>query len=309
MLDEALADLSRIQSVERCYLAGLDVAAVRELLVSNAGMPADRATFELAALLHDETNGNPFFLHELMRSLSGPEVLSELLRARGAAPSPGIRDVIAQRLSRLPRAVEELLTMAAVIGRHFDLALLCTVYRLDEDEVLSLLDRALGARIVEEAGFDEFRFAHALVRSTLYRPLQEARRVRLHRTVGEGLEVLVDGRPEQRISELAYHYLEAAEAGVGDKAVHYALEAARSALQNLGFEDAATLCRRGSSRSRRRALPTLRFALPTNAISSCISAKPRRVPDSGARAARSCAHSSSRGSSTTVIAWRTPRSR
>src|SRR5207249_1878154 len=86
LLDEALADLSRIQSVERCYLAGLDVAAVRELLVSNAGMPADRATFELAALLHDETNGNPFFLHELMRSLSGPEVLSELLRARGAAP-------------------------------------------------------------------------------------------------------------------------------------------------------------------------------------------------------------------------------
>jgi DNA-binding SARP family transcriptional activator/tetratricopeptide (TPR) repeat protein len=236
-LDEILADLSRVRRVERVELTGLDVAAVYELLARNAGATGDEATEDLAMRIHAETAGNPFFAHELIRHLAEPG-------AAGAIPT-SVRDVVAQRLGRLPNEVEDLLNTAAVIGRHFDFALLCAVSGTDEDTALYLLDRALEARLVQETGFDEYEFAHALVQSALYVSLTETRRVRLHRRVGEALETLSDGHPTPRLPELAHHFLESAPAGAGEKAVRYAMDASDAALASLAFEDAANLCRRG----------------------------------------------------------------
>jgi DNA-binding SARP family transcriptional activator len=246
-LDEILGELSRVRRVERCELSGLDVAAVYELLVRNAGMDADRATEETAARIHAETAGNPFFAHELIRHLAEPGARA-LLRERGlgsdAVPA-SVRDVVAQRIAHLPREVEDLLTSAAVIGRHFDFALLRAVADTDEDTALYLLDRALEARLVQETGFDEYEFAHALVQSALYLSLSETRRVRLHRRVGEALEHLGAADAPKRLPELAHHFLESAPAGVGAQAVRYAMDASDAALASLAFEDAANLCRRG----------------------------------------------------------------
>lgn len=245
-LDEVLGDLSLVRGVDRCRLAGLDEGAVYELLVHEAGMPGNEATEELAGLIHAETDGNPFFVHELIRYLAELGTFAQIHErpdVSGAVP-PSVRDVVVQRLARLPSEVEDLLTAAAVIGRHFDVALLSLVSDTDEDDTLYLLDIAFDARLVHETGFDEYRFAHALVQSALYRPLTETRRVRLHRRVGEALERLTDERREQRLPELAHHFLEAAPAGVAAKATRYAMQASDAALGSLAFEDAANLCRR-----------------------------------------------------------------
>ena len=244
-LDEMLADLSRARRVDRCALEGLDVGAVHELLTGDAGMAASDATEQLAALIHGETAGNPFFVHELIRPLAETGA-ADYSGERAIRPVPAsVRDVVAQRLGRLPPEVDDLLTNAAVIGGDFDLALLRAVSDADEDETLYLLDTAIQARLVQETDFDEYRFVHALVQSALYEPLTEARRVRLHRRVGEALEVLCDGHPERRLPELAHHFLESARAGVSEKAVSYATSASDAALNGLAFEDAANLCRRG----------------------------------------------------------------
>jgi len=245
-LDEILADLSRVRRVDRCHLAGVDEGAVYELLVHDAGMPGGATTEALAAQIHAETNGNPFFVHELIRHLAELGTLTQLQerpRVSGEVP-PGVRDVVVQRLAALPPESEEILTAAAVIGRHFDVALLSAVSATDEDDTLYLLDIALEARLVQETGFDEYRFAHALVQSALYQPLSETRRVRLHRRVAEALEQVTDDRRDKRLPELAHHFLEAAPAGVAGRSVQYATAASDAASRSLAFEDAASLCRR-----------------------------------------------------------------
>ena len=245
-LDEFLADLSRVRRVDRCRLAGVDEGAVYELLVHDAGLPGSAGTEALAAQIHAETDGNPFFVYELIRHLAELGTLAprpEHPGVRGEVP-PSVRDVVVQRLAALPPASEDVLTAAAVIGRHFDVGLLSAVTDTDEDDTLYILDVALDAHLVQETGFDEYRFAHALVQSALYQPLTETRRVRLHRRVAEALEQRTDERREQRLPQLAHHFLEAAPAGVAAKSVRYAMEASDAASESLAFEDAANLCRR-----------------------------------------------------------------
>ena len=245
-LDEMLGDLSLARRVDRFQLEGLDERAVYELLAHAGNVTGSAATEELAGLMHAETDGNPFFIHELIRHLAEPDPSvprSDRSAISGAVP-PSVRDVVARRLARLQPEVEDLLTAAAVIGREFDVALVSAVNDTDEDNTLYLLDVALDARLVRETGFDEYRFAHALVQSALYQALTETRRVRLHRRVGETLEGLPDERRARRLQELAHHFLEAAPAGDVDKGVQYAMQASDAALHSLAFEDAATFCRR-----------------------------------------------------------------
>ncbi len=242
-LDEMLADLSSVRRVDRCALAGLETTAVFDLLVHEAGMTADAATEEIATFLRDETGGNPFFVHELIRSLADSDD-GRAYRSIGRAVPPTVRDVIAQRMARLPADVAEVLTAAAVVGRQFDVELLSAVTRRDEDAMLFVLDHAREAHLVQESGFDEYRFAHALVQSALYQPLTETRRIRLHKRVGEALEDAGATLRTRRVPELADHFLEAAPAGVVDKAILYAKEAAGAALEGLAFEDASNMCRR-----------------------------------------------------------------
>jgi DNA-binding SARP family transcriptional activator len=240
-LDEVLAHLSRERHIARCSLSGLDEDDVRELVIGSTQMPDGALARDVARAVHAETGGNPLFVHELIRYLPDADALQHI---RGTVP-PTVRDLLTQRVARLPHRTDELLTIAAVIGRHFDFELLRAVSNIDEDDVLYLLDAALGARLVYETAFDHYRFSHALVQSALYRPLSETRRVRLHRRVAEALKRAVRDDGGQRLPELAHHYLEAAPAGVAHEAAHYAIAAADAALQGLAFEDAANLCRRG----------------------------------------------------------------
>jgi class 3 adenylate cyclase/tetratricopeptide (TPR) repeat protein len=247
-LTAVLADLRREAGVERVALQGLDEPAVVALMTAAAGHALEQPGLLLAHTIHQETEGSPFFIGEILRNLSeSGAIFQEGERwtykgnIAGLAIPEGVKDVIGRRLSRLSEATNKVLSLAAVIGRHFDLALLTLVAEQSEDAILDALDEATRAALVAEVpgSADHFSFSHALIRTTLYEELSAARRARLHRKVGEVLEELTGSTPETRIDELAHHWLAATQVADMAKAIGYARQAGDRALANLAFEEAA----------------------------------------------------------------------
>ena len=137
----------------------------------------------------------------------------------------------------MPRRI---LSLAAVIGRDFDLDLVMAASRSNEDEVLNVLDQATAAALVRELEDipGRYGFAHALIQRTIYEDLGPTKRARSHRRVAEALEEACGGRPGARVGELARHWLRATQAQDLDKALDYSRQAADAALAALAPEDA-----------------------------------------------------------------------
>jgi hypothetical protein len=221
---ELLSRLRRQGSFERIELTGLTAEETRALVAR------DDVTSQFVQRLADETEGNPFFIEETLRSL--PE-LEERALSRIAVPE-GVKELISRRLEQLSETANQVLSVASVVGRRFDLALLETLL---DDDVLTALEEATESGLIREADeLDRFAFAHALVRETLYESQGTSRRVRLHRRIGEALEADGDANP----AELAYHFHE----GRAPQAVGYALAAAEQATAALAYEEAAEHYRR-----------------------------------------------------------------
>ena len=195
-LAAAIADLRREPRVERVALRGIDEEGMRALLTAAGGAELLADGLAFARTLVAETEGNPFFVGEVIRHLVESGVLvhrdgrwqgSVSLEEVGIPE--GVRDVVGRRLSRLSDAANDLLRTAAVIGRDFDVDLLARVAGIGEDEIVDHVDVALQARLLHEGdAVGSLSFAHALVRQTLLEELSTTRRVRLHRAIGEGLE-------------------------------------------------------------------------------------------------------------------------
>jgi eukaryotic-like serine/threonine-protein kinase len=238
-LTAMLAELAREAVTRRISLTGLSQRDVAEYLQLTA---AEIATSGLVAELHAETEGNPLFVTETVR----------LLLLEGLRPKPGgavrlvipqsVRDVISRRLAHLSTACNQLLTSASVLGREFDPESLARMAEVSVDELLDTVDEAMTARVVSEVPgiTGRLRFAHVVIRDTLYERLTTGRRVRLHRLAVAALETLYGEHPGAHLAELAHHSLAAREF---DKAAKYASRAADRALMLLAYEEASRLYR------------------------------------------------------------------
>ena len=240
-LSATLADLRRLPIVERLSIEGLSEEEVRQFVRAAAGHDLDEGILAMTATVYDETEGNPFFVGEVLRHMVETGAVHRqgdrwVLRDPGAFSVPeGVRDVIGRRLSRLSAASNELLSTASVIGRDVDVELLAVLIDTSEDRMLDALDEAVRARILEETGADRYRFSHALVRATLYDELSATRKRRLHRCVAEALEKL----NSEDVVALAYHYIEAGpDGGLMTRAVTYNLRAGEQALSARALADA-----------------------------------------------------------------------
>jgi len=247
-LTSVLADLRREAGVERLALHGLDEVGVVALMTAAAGHELDEAGFALARAVHQETEGSPLFVGEILRNLTESGAIfqeGDRWTYRGDVAAlgipEGIKEAIGRRLGRLPEATNKILSLAAVIGRQFDVRLLAAIAEGGEDVVLDALEEATRAALVVEVPGEanRFAFSHALIRATLYEELGAARRARLHRKVGEALEARADVDPDTRIDELAYHWLAATQVADAGKAIGYARRAGDRALAGLAFEEAA----------------------------------------------------------------------
>ncbi|MEU5790506.1 BTAD domain-containing putative transcriptional regulator [Micromonospora purpureochromogenes] len=214
-LTAALARLARTEPV-RVYLDGLDAPATGELARAVAGRDLDPPTVDL---IHRRSGGNPFYVRELARLLAaeGPAALETV--------PPGVRDVIRHRLAQLPGPARTVVQQAAVLGRDVDPDLLAAMTG-DEAVVLDALDDAVRAGVLTEQGpAARLRFAHILVRDTVYGDLSAPRRSRWHTAAGAALERL---HPDD-VTALAHHFTRAGTRAAAPRAARYATAAAEQA--------------------------------------------------------------------------------
>jgi DNA-binding SARP family transcriptional activator len=245
---DTLAALYRQQGVSRLELRGLDDEGVVALLENVAGHSLDEAGIGLAHAVYRETDGNPFFVTEVLRHLSDTGAIHQDVVGRwvsGDSPRAlslpeSVRVVIGARLGRLGPTAERALSLAAVLGRDFDLDILVEATGTPESQLLDLLDQAAAASIVDEMADSpgRYSFTHALIQRTIVEELGPTRRTVAHRRIAEALESLCGGRPGARIGELARHWVATVQPRDLTKAIDYSRLAGEAALASLAPGDA-----------------------------------------------------------------------
>jgi DNA-binding SARP family transcriptional activator/tetratricopeptide (TPR) repeat protein len=238
----ALAELRRDRLASQLDVGGLSEQETAELVRLRAGETPSRS---FARALYAETEGNPFFVEEIVRHLLEAGVHASSASAsdlqRFGLPE-GVKQVIAWRLGRLEAPVVELLRVAAVIGRDVDAVLLERVVLLAEEEFLSALEEALAAGLLVESDErpDSYVFSHALIRETLYEGMSVPRRARIHKRVGEAIGATQGRRQGRHLPELAHHFTRGVvDEEDAEEAIGYALQAAEQATTMLAHEEAA----------------------------------------------------------------------
>ena len=239
-LSDTLGALARVPHITRLHLSGLNADDVRRFVATAAGIipPA-----WLTSAIHDQTDGNPLFVREVVRFLAQQGHFNGAVPA-SATPTAirlpeGVREVIGRRLNLLSATCNEILTVAAVIGREFTLDVLVRACQPRiEETVVEALDEALAARLIEETSPELYQFTHALVRITLYDELRTGQRRRLHHAVGEAIEAVHHRDPEPVLADLAYHFRTSGLGADVERAIDFATRAGRAADTLFAYEDA-----------------------------------------------------------------------
>jgi len=229
-LAQTLGGLVREPHFQRVQLSGLTKAEVGEFVETTVG------TVEQ---VWRRTEGNALFIGEMMRLVTS----DELDRSGAWADSipEGVRNVIGRRLGRLSSPCNQILRIAALIGKEFDYQLLGAISSdLGKEAFIDALEEASSQGVIAElpqrAG--GYQFTHTLVQQTLAQDVSTARRASLHEQIAGELETRYGHNAEAYASELAHHYALSASAAATDKLVHYSRLAGERALATFAFEDA-----------------------------------------------------------------------
>jgi class 3 adenylate cyclase/tetratricopeptide (TPR) repeat protein len=212
-LERMLRDLQREGLAERTDVGRLSRDATGELVAATIG--GGRIPDHVRDLLYERTDGNPFFVRQVVQALAEQGVLAgvdgrwQAERLDEMAVPESIRSVIGQRLSRLPEAAQQILRVASVLGQEFSFAHLADTAESTEGELETALEQALATGLVRERPDDGYAFDHALTQQTLYAELSARKRRRLHLRAGAALDQLPERRRTARAAELAWHFLQA----------------------------------------------------------------------------------------------------
>ena len=247
-LRETLGSIWRQKGVSRLELGGLDEPGVQALMEAAAGHRLDAFGVGLADVVHRETDGNPFFVTEVLRHLRDTGAIHQDQAGhwvgtgtldQTALPA-SVREVIGGRVARLGADAERVLVAAAVIGRDFDLDVLERATRVHVDGLLDILESAATSSLVQEvdAAPGRYNFCHALVQRTIYEGLGSTRRARTHEHVALALEDFCGDHPGTRVGELAHHWINATPPANIRKAIYFSRLAADDALRSLAPYDA-----------------------------------------------------------------------
>lgn len=213
----------------------LGQAEAEELLASLLG--DDPTLAAIKPLIMAQTEGNPFFLEEVVQTLVeeggllGEPGHYRLEQAPETLHIPTtVQGVLSARIDRLAADEKELLQTLAVIGKEFPWSLVCQVVDRPEDELRRLLSRLqTGEFLYERPAFPEveYTFKHGLTQEVAYGSLLTERRNALHERSAQAIEALFPDHLEERCNELAHHY---SCSGNVLKAVEYLQRAGEQAL-------------------------------------------------------------------------------
>ena len=246
-LQNTLGGLIRDPRCQRMVLGGLMITDIALYVQGTLGR---RPSATLVTALAERTEGNPFFLREVVQWLAAEGLLDETNSAAWDVVLPtGVRQAITRRLAPLPPTCRHLLGLASVIGREFDLDVLHVLASHHDvgdhpspiESMLAALQPARSAGLIQEvsASGRRWTFAHTLIRETIYSEITTTRRHTLHGRIAHVLETFYANDLEAHLSELAYHFV-ASGPGPGDqaRAFLYARWAGDRALQHCAYEEA-----------------------------------------------------------------------
>ncbi len=209
----------------------------------------DPTLVPLKQLILEKTEGNPFFIEEVVQTLVEEKLLLgepgryRIEQTPAALHIPTtVQGVLAARIDRLPVAQKELLQTLAVIGKEFAFSLIQRIYdgrgvRTDDD-LRDLLARLEAAEFIyQRPAFPEveYSFKHALTQEVAGHTLLTERRSALHERAAQAIEALFPTRIADYCSELAHHYR---LSGNVPKAVEYLHRTGQQALQHSAHVDA-----------------------------------------------------------------------
>ncbi|MHB8646625.1 MAG: ATP-binding protein [Thermomicrobiales bacterium] len=231
--------LVREAQAERLDLQRIEEGDIRALIVARYALPEAEAE-RLVVYLQARSEGNPFFLGELLRTLEAARVL----RQSGEGWTLGdltqtrvpmlLRQVIDGRLARLDEEAQGLLAVAAVIGQEVSLVLWSLIAETDEGTLLAVVEQASDAHIMDESPDGAgVRFTHALIREAVYEGILPTRRRALHRRAGDALSKSAHPDPDA----VVYHFRQS-----GDARLAVWLVQAGTRAWNASAEAAALAC-------------------------------------------------------------------
>ncbi len=246
-------------------LSGLSKNAVAQML---HGLSERKPPESLVRLIHEESQGYPFFVEEVYRHLiEEGKVFDEAGQFRKDIQideidvPDNVRLIISRRLERLDENERRALAAAAVIGRSFSFRLLTEVSQTDVDELFTVIEKAQRMGIIvpsSEGPETPLTFAHELVRQTLIADISVPRKQQLHAAVADAIERLHPDAANERAGEIANHLLKAGSFADGSRLVSYLALAGKSALEAAAFEEArrhfrSALAHQGAVNTRERA--------------------------------------------------------
>ena len=227
--------LRRETGARRLSLARLAPGDTSALVAALA--QSDTGASGLAARLHDETEGNPFFLISILQSLSEGETRLDPRSSGGTGFLPdALRAAVRVRLAHVPKKLRPTLETAAVLGRRFDFDTLLEVTGKSEEQLLDAVEALVKRHLLrEEPDGGVYDFSHDKVREVVYLDIGGARRQLLHRSVAKALERRVEDGTHERDAQLAEHYQ---RAHVWTKALQYLVLAAERSQRLFAMRDA-----------------------------------------------------------------------
>ena len=255
----ALVEWNRERLGTRIALSRLTRADTGHLLATLFGVA--NVSDDFAEALYRETEGNPFFVEEVIKSLiEQGEIYRDGDRwgrkeTHELAIPQSVKEAIGRRLNRLSEPAVEALRTAAALGKVFAFRELAAVSAVGEDALLDALDEATAAQLIRAnsggpgasaaGGDDNFAFTHDKIREVLYEELNPIRRRRLHQRIGEALEKVHDSTvsegeaigpgADDHAQDLAHHFM---QAGDLPRSLAYARRAARNATRIFALDEA-----------------------------------------------------------------------
>ena len=241
-----LQKITRERLAEDIRLGRLSPRELGELLIRRFDMQPPQS---LVDLIYSETEGNPFFIEEVIGHLQDSgKLLTDAGKFRDdieiadTEVARGVRLIIEDRVGRTSALCREILTFAAVAGRLFPFDLLVKAEaKHNEDDILTAIEEAEVKRLIEDVSLGRiarYQFVHEQIRQTLLSGLSKPRRQRLHLRIADALESIYPGALDKYAGEIGHHLYHAGSAADHLRTVHHLSVAGERAIDALAFEDA-----------------------------------------------------------------------
>jgi len=200
---------------------------------------------DLEEFILEKTEGIPFFIEELIRSLKDLKIIARednkyrITKDIKEVVIPAtVQDVIMARVDSLPEEMKGLLQTVSVVGRESSYDLIKRITGLTEQELLSHLSGLKDSELLYERGIypqSTYIFKHALTQEVAYDSLLLKRKREIHEEIGQAIEALYPDRLEEFYETLAYHSSRGED---WERANNYNREAGLKAHSFSAFEEA-----------------------------------------------------------------------